>query len=658
MKERARHWREDPAQLEVLVPRLNTDISRQRLDDEVGIQLYYGRPAWSSDDDSSAYSDTARLYKAVKDSDRAPASNIVASGIQTLNSFVARAPSVKCEAVGRRFKTLRTCRTLGRWIEGTFHENRFAKEIAPQCWLDAELTRGGYCKVTVQGLETDADREKRAKAEKDDPKAKKKRKRARIGLERVDSQTVVFDPSEGPRPRNLYTRTPVQRSKLIAQFPEHAAILGDLEKVPTWQPETILGIDLRSSDMRGDTVEVIEAWSLREGDDPGRHVMRVKGATLVDEEYPFELHQIVRVVFEPSYRDYAGISAEKRLRPFQRALNILGKQLGAALKGIVPQVIRHEADSQLSKFTTRAFDEVRWAKQEPKIVVPTTLGPELLNREQTIKLAAFEQLGISLGAVSGNKAPGVTAAVAIREAIETSSLRLREYQERYETFFRDVAEVCVAFALYYFKDQDARVRAPNTKLLEEIDWPVDVEEDSFDIRVSESSGLGMTTSFRMQNIADLIDRKLLSPEIGQEMLNLVDLEAANDLALADQHLAEWMVDQCLYEGEPMCPTVIQDLKLLIDYASKSYRMALMQFEDLPEENLELLRRLIEAARTLDGQTTTPGAPAPSMTPPPPMDPNAPPPPGMMPPPPMGPPGMPPPGMAPPPGPPMSPPMAA
>src|SRR5690606_27468877 len=153
----------------------------------------------------------------------------------------------------------------------------------------------------------------------------------RVCLDRVLPNEVLVDHNEAihGKPRNLYRVYPVNKERLKELYPDFA------EKIDASEGVSIEDRDdfYLTRESAADSVLVAESWHLgsaRRGAKPGRHVLCVSKATLVDEPYK---HQEFPFAFL-RYADYPigwyGQSLVARTKESQRRINKLIKKYEAS----------------------------------------------------------------------------------------------------------------------------------------------------------------------------------------------------------------------------------------------------------------------------------------------------------------------------------------
>ena len=559
------HWSEDPGRLLPKTVAQLEGASAARLTlDRLILRLYYGRPLAVPTLDPRRPS----YALAVTDSVRAGGFSLMRMVIDTAASMVVRIPAVKVLPVGQTFKRQRAARLMGRFVNGVFYANDIG-DLAYQVFIDACTTRCGAIKVSVEN--------------------------GAIKLERVDPLTLYWDQDEGKNPRNLYQDHAVPRRSLAARFPEHAAAIMEL---PGYAPPQMWGVDLAQPSEK-DTVRVVEAWSLTEGDQKGKHVIYAAGkggAALVleSEAYDHERHCIVPLRWSNAYKGFGGRPLGETIIPYQLWTNKIVKVIGESLDGAVPRWLVH-ANAQIPGVTSVPLSALIYrGNVAPKCEAPQVVSADLYTWQRELKMGAFEEAGINAQASQGTRPTGLNSAPSQREWFDISNTRLINPSKLFEHLFRDVARVVVMLG------PKAKVTALDGRTLSELRWDEigPLKEGEYGLEIQSVSALPLTVSGRLDFVKELMSEGLINQNDGRRMLQLPDLEAVLDRENAAQELADRQIECALWDGKYIAPFACQNLlDLVIDGGEKQYMQAMLN-GTFPAENMELLRRLIAEAKLL------------------------------------------------------------
>jgi predicted transcriptional regulator len=133
--------------------------------------------------------------------------------------------------------------------------------------------------------------------------------------------------------------------------------------------------------------------------------------------------------------------------------------------------------------------------------------------------------------------------------------------------------------------------------MKSIDWKeVALDEDKYVMRVFPTSALSSTPEGKLQDVQELLSAGLIDIDAARDLLDFPDLQQYNNIANAAVNDIKRVVELMAEEGEYQTPEPFQDL----DYGIRIVQNAYLYYRSAgaPEENLELLRRWIADARSM------------------------------------------------------------
>ena len=127
---------------------------------------------------------------------------------------------------------------------------------------------------------------------------------------------------------------------------------------------------------------------------------------------------------------------------------------------------------------------------------------------------------------------------------------------------------------------------------------VDLDQDSYVLKVFPSSSLPSTPAGKLAMVNDLLGAQLISPETGKKLLDFPDLEGELSLDRAAEDAIDKVIEQILDEGTYRPPEPFDDLQLTLKKMQAAYLRA--RNENAPEERLDIMRQyMLEAKALLD-----------------------------------------------------------
>lgn len=578
--------------------------------------------------------------------------NAAQNGVETVHAKVMKSRiSLMPLTNGGRFLARKRAKDLGKAIEGILEENEF-DAIEEDVLMDALTTDHGAGAVKV--FET---------------------RDNRIKIEHALVEDVLFDEVETRhrKPSCCYHAPSggLDVFKAIELYAKDGDEYPGFVGTPEERREGILKAAANPEAWRANSssttkmrVDIFEAWHLPSGeceseeyDDEetgerrtrvkhdGRHVVAVAGCTLIDEPWEEDWFPIILYVPRKRRRSIWGLSLMRDWIPNQREYETLTKKIQHQHQkmGISGFAAAKEAGLNVREITSGTFGagfvvETEQGMPITQLVVEPVAQGTYAYAEQ-IPRSMLERKGVSTLAASSQLPAGLQQASgkALQVFEDFEDVRLLPYHRERERWKIAVAWVVVQTAKRIVNREGGslKTRYPEKHGFAPLDW-ADLKDlindrDSFVLRVFPISSLSKHPAARFAQLTELLNAQAITVEQFKRLFDLPDLEAENELDSADTDIIDRNLDVIVTKGKYLAPQPFDNLDTLIERAGKFYNLC--RVSEVPEDRLELIRNLIEDAKSLKKQALDEAA---ANAPPPPMDPNAPPPDGM------GPEGMPPP----------------
>lgn len=579
------HWSDATDTHEYWVDRFKAAHASRAATDRALVSLYHGRPTLPKRDQMGQPAARAAL-QALEETQGATF-NLVREVIDAARPQICNPPSVRAVPVGETFRVQRGAVVMGRFLSGAFHANDMDR-VASRCW-----TTSATCTVGLLLWELDDEFAMRCRW--------------------LNPMHCWWDEGDGREPREMHVAYGVDERRLVARYPDHAS---DILGAPMWDPElrdSRVAWNARVYDQR----EVIESWCLPVGVRPGKYIKRCGTAILKQRPWKMPRIPIAVIRWQDDWDTFAGQPLAHLILGHHRWDNKLVKVMVEASRAAVPRIIEQEnaeskvlGDTPLEKVLYRGTIP-------PKIEAPQVLPPDIPVLRQMIRENAFGLAGVNQGAAAGVRPAGVNSAPAQREWREFVSQRLADQIKRFEALYQDSARIVLMLAEDAYRTRDAVVKAPGTRMLEEVRWSdIGIKETEVSLLVSTSSALPQSVAGRLEFVGEalkLVDqtgKPLINARDGLSMLRLPDVESMTDNATAPVDLAKRQVERVLIDGiYDMPPDPSQPLDDLIEYAERELMRAQTN-PTWPSENVALCRRLVAHARLLKTKRDGQAAPAP------------------------------------------------
>ena len=473
---------------------------------------------------------------------------------------------------------------LTDFIGGVFHENKTYR-VGRLCFLDGEVFGNGFVHVFWGPQD-------------------------RIVHERVFPDELVVDDYEcrwGP-PRNLLWDRNVAKAKLLDAFPDPK----DQEAIEAAGTETHSGSELGKGQIR-----VCEAWHLPDAESGknGRHIICIKNHTLIDEEWKWDCFSFAKIAWSERLLGWHDEGLAEELTPVQFEINrnLIKIQEILNLHGMpawwVPRSARF-AKEQLDNDYGNAYTYD--GAQAPTLVTPAPVPPEIYQHIDRLYQRAYEISGVSQAQAASKNPLGPDASgAALEQMNDIESERFILKGQQYEEFFLDISALTIKVATEMHKaGVDVEVSLPNRRAMQKIKWSeVALDQKDFVLKVFPASSLPSTPAGRVARIDDLVARGYISREDGMGLLDMPDIDSANNLNLAALHYFGYVLEKMLDDQVYIAPDPLMNLSYSLQKMTAAVLTARM--EGAPEETLTLMETWIDETKALI-QLMTPPAPAPAM----------------------------------------------
>lgn len=471
---------------------------------------------------------------------------------------------------------------LNKFIDGQFAEMNFHHK-AQLVFRDACIFDGGVLRVY-----RDPDSEK-------------------IKCERVFPWEILIDSQESlyGEPRQVFLKRAVHRDVLAALYPKKR---GFIETAPA----------SRSGSGRDNNamVDVVESWHLpsAEGAKDGRHVICIESATLHDDEYARSDFPFVFFHWQDPIEGFWMPGLAQELWGLQAELNTHLENIRVAHKrmGRPGAFLRNGAKIDDVDINNEIGVIVRG--EEPPVFFQTpVMHPQIYAWTDKLKSFGYEAPGISEAAAHARKPAGVESGAAIREVNDIETERFVLAGQRYERMYREAAEKIIRLAREMYEDGvDLTIKARDRKFIESIVWSdVDMDDDSYQLSIFETSGLPQRPEGRIQTAVELSSSGLMSPENAAEMLTgIADVDSAMDVERAPRVNIDRMLDKMLREDVQLTPLPYNNLELA--KARTVLKLNWCDVEGVPEN---AKARLLTFLAQVEDMLGAAAPPAPAMPPP-------------------------------------------
>ena len=491
--------------------------------------------------------------------------NVIKSVCDTAVSRLSRQrPRPRFITHGGNWSLQRKARLLERFTDQAFYQGGLY-QLAPKILLDAAVLGTGCLKVYRKGAE--------------------------VQFERVFPGELFVDPADGfyGEPRNFYQRKFIDRQVLLRLFPDHYEAISAASRTTNAEDFTATALV--------DQIEVLEAWHLPSGRgaNDGRHVICISNATLQDDNWDKGSFPFIFLRWTDPMLGFWGEGVAGEIQGMQVEINKLLLKIQRAFHLMSVPRIYVENGSKIRKsfFNNEIGTIIPYSGNMPQQVTPPSLNREIFDHLNMLYSRAFEIAGISQMAATSMKPAGLNSGAALREYQDVESLRFTTVSRQYEEMFMEAARQVVGIGKEIYSEDNRHdvVVTKDANSIDVVDWEsVDMDEDSYVLKVHPTSSLPATPSGRLAFVEQMISLGLLGPDEAKDLLDFPDLEAKLSLDRAASTLIDRNIELMVDEGMYVAPEPYADHQL----ALKKVQAALMKAEQngVAEDRLALMREYL------------------------------------------------------------------
>lgn len=502
--------------------------------------------------------------------------NVVANAVDAVHSRLSKnRPRPWVVTIGGDHDLTERAKLLTNWLDGEF-ERLDVYRLGEQALLEAEIVGTGCLHVYEQ--------------------------ECRPKVELCYSEDLHVDPREEEHDavRTLYRVRAIDRQVLAERYPDKGEWIADSK---AWDEDDDARLNTESDDT-ADLVLVVEAWRLSSSkDSPGRHVIVVDNATLLDEEYDRDAFPFVFMHWAKRPRRFWGIGLARRMAGIQQELDGMSSHIAESFHLSTPSVwVNSGSQVNVQKIDNRPWRVYEYRGTQPPVFhTPSPVHPQFTDREETLIRRGYEMQGISQLGAQSQKPAGIDSGRGLRTLHDIETERFLTQGRAYERLYIDLSTKIVhcAETIIEREDEADLEVLGGGRTLEAIAF----EDASFGdqphhIRTFPVSSLSQSPQGRLKDIEDLVGLGVLSdPDDVRELLDWPDLDRFNTVKSAKRDLARKIIDHAAKGKDTaglVCPYV--DLTYLVEYGTLIHNLAELEGADL--DDLDNLRKSIGMAESL------------------------------------------------------------
>ncbi len=371
-----------------------------------------------------------------------------------------------------------------------------------------------------------------------------------VSTDRVLPWELFADPLESMHgnPLSLFHIYPFDRETLAATYPE---LEEEILRTAEWTDEPS-SVGTRGTSRVADQIKVREGWRLPVSKTvPGRHVIAIDNAVLVDEPWERKDFPFVFLRWTWNLLGFGATSLVTEVSPITDEVNRSVARCQDVVKRTSQSVLFYEEGSIGNEADLQTNEDginirVAAGSAFPQYTQPPALNPQALEWINLNRSAAFEMSGISQMSATSRKEQGVTAGIALRTLSDMETERFSVVFKRYETMCAVDAARQYVHAARALADRDPsfQVRHRGELSLTEYLWKdIDLPEDAYD--VYPVSGVKNTPGDRLQVATELNAGGKLSDDALLRVIEYLDSQQEIDRVgkqrqLVERYIEEWL----------------------------------------------------------------------------------------------------------------------
>lgn len=369
----------------------------------------------------------------------------------------------------------------------------------------------------------------------------------------------------------------------------------------------------RRRDQEGNVIEVWVAYHRRSSEEAGdgRVCVIVDGGTMEYYDWERDYLPLAPLVLFPRMRQLYGLSLMADFLPIQEEHDKISNRVQRAHHRLGGT---HIIASRSTNVDVRDIDNEQGTFIEydgdqgpaPKEFNPTPVNEQTYRYREGLIQEMFRARGIDTMTATGDVPEGMAGASA--KAFQTAEERIAERLivplRARDRFMKNVSW-CVFEEARAIVEENASYGVNykgERRALEKIEWKKAlVDREEFDLDLFPVNALSKQPSAKFAQLTELLSRNAITIEQFRRLFGLPDLEAENEVDLADMEVIDIVMDQIVIEGKAIQPEPFDLLKLVIQRGRKFYNMC--RKKGVPEERLALLRDYLIRAKEMDDEET-------------------------------------------------------
>jgi hypothetical protein len=442
-------------------------------------------------------------------------------------------------------------------------------------------------------------------------------KDGRCAAKRLIATSLSIDPLDGlvsGQPRVLYYRSPVPRDEAMLLWGGKSKEIDEAIRTAK---------EISAGGAPADHIEVFECWALRTGEKSGDgwHIVALDNAdgNLVVEEFTRPRHDVVLFSLERKFTGPWGRSLMSQARKLQLRINANSYRIDRAQKLFHAGHLYVNTAWKVKKSALSNEIGSVWEGNSdipPQQVLYQAVTSEMYEQVEKDGQRIFDNLGINIGASTGSTALGANApAEAIREETTKSDKRNAIRQQRYERFHVDCihAALGIVRSLVEGGKGSYKVAVKGKRGLSKVDWKdAALDEKNYVIDIKPASPVPTTPAGLVAYGKDMVASGVWTAQKFAGYLQDLDADGRTNRQMSQERNLEKVFESLLYDKASSAqPDEFTNYDVALEIGTEY--LAQGEEDEVPEKNLERVRRYLKKCKTLKARAMSAAQPPPTAT---------------------------------------------
>lgn len=519
--------------------------------------------------------DAAMNYKATDwREDQELTFNALRSVVATLNSKISKNKILpRIVTTNARWSKREQASRIDKYIRGLFYQLNCHARME-EAMLHALISGDGFVKVCNDGKD--------------------------VWVEHVLSDELYVDYLDGMygNPSAAYQTRVVNLRSLLAEYPDSRKELEELYNCD----RGLLQVDpiSRRHNMTMSCCVVIEAWSLPQGELPGRHVISVGSHVLADEEWDREYLPFIHLQYSKPERGYYSKGLYHELAPIQREITKVLQRISDAQRLLsAPKIFLKRGANIPEAYITNEIGTIIPVESmsDFQVYTPPPMNGESFNYLAQLVQKGYEQTGVSQMSASSRLPAGIDGASgkALREFNDIETERFALLAQEWERGHKEIGDILLK---EISKNNDFLVKSFDRNApMEEISFKdLGIKIDDVCVSIFPVSALPSRPEAKFAAVNEYIQSGFVDASSAMELLDIPDLDAYSEIKNAPKKAVDRVINSIIDEQKYINPEPMMDLEYLKIQATLYYNRILGSYEledDTTQVILDQMRQLLE-----------------------------------------------------------------